>query len=200
MSQNNPRGWYYRGKLPHFDGGEICQFITLHLGDAIPKKVIRSWKIELEFEKNEDSKLELQRRIEKYIDKGYGDCFLGESKIASKVQDSLLHFHNKRYKIIDWVIMPNHIHFLFRPFKNQKLEKLMHSIKSFTSQECNRLLKRKGTFWQEDYFDRFIRDYDHYTKTINYIHNNPLKAGLCKDAKDWEFSSINWRADTSVRS
>jgi len=44
------RGWHTRGYLPHFDGGEIVQFITIHLGDALPKVVIDRWKVELKNE------------------------------------------------------------------------------------------------------------------------------------------------------
>ena len=48
------KGWHSRGYLPHFDGGEILQFMTIHLGDALPQKVIESWKIEIEREKDDE--------------------------------------------------------------------------------------------------------------------------------------------------
>ena len=59
-----PKGWHSRGYLPHFEGGEILQFVTIHLGDALPKKVVDRWKLELEHEKDEDGARELFRRIE----------------------------------------------------------------------------------------------------------------------------------------
>ncbi len=196
----NNLGWYSRGYLPHFDGGEINQFVTLHLADALPKKVVRSWRIELENEDESIAKLELQRKIEKYIDRGFGKCYLNRESIAQKVQESLLYFHNERYKMISWVIMPNHIHFLFRPFKNYELKDLMHSIKSYSAQKCNKFLERKGTFWQADYFDRFIRDYEHYQNVLRYIRNNPVKVKLCQKPEDWKFSSFYTRtADIPVR-
>ena len=65
-----PRGWHCRGYLPHFDGGEICQFITLHLGDALPREVVERWKMELEREKDERAKIELYKRVENYLDRG----------------------------------------------------------------------------------------------------------------------------------
>ncbi|MFT3746125.1 MAG: hypothetical protein QM785_17775 [Pyrinomonadaceae bacterium] len=104
-----PRGWHSRGFLPHFDGGEVLQFITVHLGDAMPVSVVREWKIELENETDEKKKLELHRRVEKYLDQGIGDCYLGISAIAEMVQESLVHQDGKRYKLIAWVIMPNHV-------------------------------------------------------------------------------------------
>lgn len=191
--ENVPHGWHYRGYLPHFDGGEICQFITLHLGDALPQDVTRKWKAELENEKDEVAQTEFYRRVEKYLDQGYGHCYLRDERIAMQTQDSLLYFNAKRYNLIAWVIMPNHTHFLLKPIAGNKLSDIIHSIKSFTAQQVNKILQRKGRFWQEDYFDRYIRNYEHYEKTISYIENNPVKAGLCEKPDDWKFSSSYFR-------
>jgi REP element-mobilizing transposase RayT len=188
-----PKGWHSRGYLPHFDGGEITQFVTVHLGDALPQKVISRWKLELEREKNEDAKKELFRRIEKYLDKGIGECFLKDRRIADFVQNSLLHFDGEHYRLISWVIMPNHIHILLRPLEGHELSAIMHSIKSYTASKANKLLGRTGRFWQLDYFDRYIRNQEHFENTVKYIEMNPVKAGLCEKATDWEFGSARQR-------
>jgi hypothetical protein len=60
-------GWHTRGYLPHFDGRAIPQFITLHLGDSIPTKVIDRWQRQLTELSDEEAKIVLQRRIEKYL-------------------------------------------------------------------------------------------------------------------------------------
>lgn len=187
-----PLGWHHRNYLPHFDGGERrWQFITLHLGDALPKNALDRMKIELAYleSKSEEFKLELRRKIEKYLDAGYGECYIKQEIIAAQVCSSLFHFHEQRYTIKSWVIMPNHIHFLFKPIEGFTLSSLIHSIKSYTASEANKILNKKGQFWQEDYFDRYIRDRDHFNKTIRYIENNPVKAGLCEKPQDWKFSS-----------
>lgn len=85
--------------------------------------------------------------------------------------------------------MPNHIHFLAVPFENISLAEMTHSIKSFTANQANKILQRKGEFWQRESFDRYIRNHEHFIKTIDYIENNPVKAGLCETYKDWKFSS-----------
>jgi len=70
----------------------------------------------------------------------------------------------------------------------------MHSLKSYTALKANRMLSRTGEFWMGDYFDRYIRDGNHYEKTITYIENNPVKAGFCSRPEEWRFSSAWWRA------
>ena len=183
------KGWHSRGYLPHFDGGEILQFITLHLSDALPQNLIRSWRLELEREKDQEKRKIIYRQRERFLDTGYGECYLKIESIAEMVQQSLLFFDLKKYKLTGWVIMPNHVHCLLKPLNENSLSEIMHSLKSFTSQKANKFLDRKGKFWQEDYFDRYIRNYEHFEKTLNYIELNPVKAGLCEKVKDWKYSS-----------
>ncbi len=92
-------GWHSRGYLPHFDGIEIPQFITIHLADAIPRKVIKRWKEELTSVTYEQERILWQRRIEKYLDHGYGEALLKHASVAGMVQDSLLKFDGTRYRL-----------------------------------------------------------------------------------------------------
>ena len=181
------RNWHSRGYLPHFDGGEIVQFITFRQGDSLPKKVIDKWQIELKREVI--SEIEYHRKIDKYLDKSRGECWLENERIAEIIEDTLLVFDGKKYRLINWVIMPNHVHILIKPLQSNTLASIMHSIKSYTAHEANKILDRNGSFWSKEYFDRYMRDYEHFVKTIAYIHNNPVKAGLCKDYRDWRYSS-----------
>lgn len=184
---SRPRLWYSRGYLPHFDGGEIFQFITFRLADSLPKKVLDGWKIELE--QNLITEIEYQRKLDKYLDNGYGECHLKDKRIAEMIEETLLLFDGKKYKLIAWILMPNHVHLLLKPNETFSLAEIMHSIKSYTSHEANRILGRKGQFWNKEYFDRFIRNYEHFIKTIAYIENNPVKAGFCAKPSDWRYSS-----------
>ncbi len=184
------RGWHSRGYLPHFDGGERAQFITFNLYDSVPKTVIEQWRLELATEAEETAQMMLRQRIEKYLDSGYGACYLRQIEIAELVQNSLLHFDGSRYRLRSWVIMPNHVHFLFTP--KIPLSDLIHSIKSYTATKVNKLLNRRGDFWQPDYFDRYIRDDKHFIDTVRYIENNPVKANLCQKPNEWRFSSASF--------
>ena len=58
-------------------------------------------------------------------------------------------------------------------------------IKGRTAFEANRVLRRSGSFWAKDYFDRWIRNRNECDKVIRYVERNPVKAGLCKSPEDW---------------
>ncbi len=186
-------GWHSRGYLPHFDGRAVPQFITLHLADSIPKNVITRWKMELFHVDENEERIVLQRRIEKYLDLGNGNCFLKDPKIARIVQDFLLKFDSVRYNLFSWVVMPNHSHFLLTRFEDWELRQILHTHKSYTAHEANKLLNRTGKFWMGEYFDRYIRNAEHFRNTARYIENNPVKAGLCSQPSDWPFSSAWFR-------
>jgi putative DNA methylase len=188
-----PEGWHSRGYLPHFDGGEIPQFITFRLADSLPEKLLARWREELSREQDLDIEAALRRRIEIYLDQGYGECYLKDPRVAESVQNSLLFFDGKRYRLTAWVIMPNHGHMLLTPCAGQKLSHILQSLKSYTANEANKLIGRAGQFWQPESFDRYVRDADHFAKVISYIENNPVKAHLCKKPEDWRFSSAWFR-------
>jgi len=187
------KGWHSCGYLPHFDGGGISQFVTFRLHDSMPQHLLKNWREQLEKEIVDDIEAALRRRIEIYFDKGFGSCYLQQPKLISMVQDALLFHDGNRYRLSAWVITPNHVHFLATPCKDNSLSDIMHSIKSFTSHEADKLLNRNGHFWQEDYFDRYIRDNTHFTNVIEYIEYNPVKAKLCKRKEDWLYSSAYFR-------
>jgi REP element-mobilizing transposase RayT len=192
-----PRGWHYRGYLPHFDGGDIAQSVTFRLGDSMPRSVLETWQQQLEVCEKSKADKELRRRIEEYLDQGRGECFLRDPCIGRMVQSALLFFDESRYHLHAWVVMPNHLHVLFVPDKGHALSDILHSWKSYTSKEANRILGRKGLFWEPDYWDRFIRNETHFAAVVAYIESNPVKAGLCERPEDWPFSSANWIAANS---
>jgi len=196
LNELRTAGWHSRGYLPHFDGIEISQFITIHLADSIPQKVIKRWKEELKSLSYDQERILLQRRIEKYLDLGYGEALLKHASVATMVQNSLLNFDGKRYRLFAWVVMPNHVHSLMTRFENYELKDIFHSLKSFTAHEANKMLRRSGQFWIEDYFDRYIRNQEHFRRTIQYIENNTVKARLCEKPSDWPFSSAWFKKAT----
>jgi len=111
--------------------------------------------------------------------------------ITFRLYDSLPQtlLDQQRYRLHAWVVMPNHVHVLVTPLHDYSLSSILHSWKSFTAKEANKLLGRGGAFWLEEYFDRAVRDENHFRRVIEYIDYNPVKAGLCVQPEDWPFTS-----------
>ncbi|RYD30674.1 MAG: transposase [Verrucomicrobiaceae bacterium] len=191
MKKASPhKGWHSRGYLPHLDAPGEVQALTFRLADAMPAKVIAGWKQEVEqeadFSKRERA---LRRMIARYEDAGHGDCLLRKPACAEIVQAALGHFDGVRYHLLEWCIMPNHVHAISRCGEGYPLGTIVKSWKIFTAQGINQNLGRTGTVWSKDCFDRYIRDNDHLADARAYIRNNPVKAGLCGTSEEWRWSS-----------
>lgn len=100
------------------------------------------------------------------------------------VAEVLNYFHNARYFLICYVVMNDHVHVMFQIMNNYSVPKLVHSWKSFTANCFQRRFKRKGRVWQEEYYDRIIRNDKQFYRTVNYILNNPKKR--------WQTENYRW--------
>jgi len=183
-----PKGWHSRGYLPHLDHPGLVQFVTFRLEDSLPAAVLRRISAEIG-----DDDAEQYRRTERYLDAGHGACWLRRPEIATLVQDALLHFDGARYRLLAWVVMPNHVHALVGTAPNFPLPGVVQSWKGFTARAANTLLGRKREFWHRDYYDRYIRDDTHLAAVVRYIDENPVKAQLVRTAQDWPYSSASHR-------
>jgi|GEM_PF-123008 len=178
----------YRGNLPHWQQKNVWYFITFRLADSIPEHAKEKIKAEREIwlKKHKDKDLSLlskeekieyyrlfTKRIEELLDSGYGECILKESKISKIVADALLHFNNERYILDEWVIMPNHVHVLVKPLGNYSITDILHSWKSYTANEINKLLGRKGQVWMHESYDHIVRNEKAFEAIRQYIRNNP---------------------------
>jgi type I restriction enzyme R subunit len=70
------------------------------------------------------------------------------------------------------------VHLLFRPLGGHTLPEIMKSWKGFTAREINRRIGKTGTLWQDEYWDRLIRNETHFLRVVKYIQENPVKAKL----------------------
>ena len=173
--------WRSRGYLPHLDAPNLVQHIVFRLADSLPTG-IRQDVVEL---RHDDGVL----AIDAALDQGHGKRDLALPSVATLVQTALLIFDAERYALTAWCVMPNHVHALLEIRLGYRLDRIVHSWKSYTAKEANRLLGRTGSFWAPEYFDRFMRDEEHLASTAAYIEGNPVKAGLCENVSDWRFSS-----------
>jgi putative transposase len=187
------RGWHERGYLPHRDEPRLIQFVSFHLADSYPTALRAEWEALLQVEDD----LERHRQLEAYLDKGRGVCHLRNPEISALVDEAFRFYHCQHYDLRAWVVMPNHVHALFRVGETP-LGKIVKQFKEYTAREANKLLKRRGQFWAEDCWDTFMRDAEHELKTRRYIESNPVKAGLIQIAKDWPWSSARFRDENGV--
>lgn len=179
------RAWHSRGYLPHFDAPGAIQAITFRLADSLPL----SKRLEIVDSLTKQQKIERFQLIEDLLDSGHGSCVLRDERAARIVEDTLLHFDGERYRLCAWAVMPNHVHVLAEMLEDHPLHKVLHSWKSFTANQINKSLGRTGPLWQREYFDRYIRDGQHYDDVLRYIEYNPVRAKLALTPQDWPFSS-----------
>lgn len=189
----NPKGWYSRGYLPHLDAGNVVQMVTFRLADSFPQSLLATWRDELACMPQDDADRERRKRIETFLDTGAGVAWLNDPRIAHLVQQSIIHFDGERYRLHAWVIMPNHVHILLTTFARHPLSAVVHSWKSYTSHAANRLLRRTGDFWHREFFDRYVRNEQHFAAAVSYIEANPVRAGLCSACDAWPYSSAAHR-------
>lgn len=209
---------FRRRRLPHWDVPGAIYFVTSCLAGSIPAKGlvdieqyqrslgrrtrpldvtetdwrIRCWKLCFA---RRDSWLDVNPAVRHFDD----------HRLASIIQDSILHFAGQRYDLFAYVIMPSHIHWAFRPLdswvaglgkepaQRTPREQIMHSLKGFTGRRCNEILGAHGAFWQDESYDHVVRDLDELERIIDYIEHNPVKAGLVPATEQWQFSSAAYR-------
>ena len=176
-------------RLPHRQQGGITYFVTWRLADAMPKSEFMKLQFERDIWLNghpqpwsRETESEYWKRfgdrIDQMLDVGRGSCLLNQKKIRRIVDHALMHFDEKRYSLLSFVTMPNHVHALFALHQGNKLQQTIQSWKSFTSKTINKKLHRNGRLWQPEYWDKMIRGEKHLLKVKEYIRNNPIKARL----------------------
>jgi REP element-mobilizing transposase RayT len=122
-----------------------------------------------------------------------GQFFLAQPSIARMVIDAI--HHNARvlqqYNVHAFAVMPNHVHLPMTALV--PLPKLTKSLKGITAKHANGMLRLTGnSFWQEETYDRLVRDQREFETVRSYIDENPVRAGLVIDAAGYRWSSAGW--------
>ena len=168
----------------------MIQHIIFHLADSLPHKAIRSMENELRFIDDQKKSTERMNRIQHLLDSGLGSCVFRHASCA-KIMEETLQFHDgERYRLLSWVVMPNHVHALIEQNPGSSLSAIVQSWKRHTARQINLLSGKTGeTLWHRDYWDRYIRDEAHLTAVRKYIENNPVSARLAERPEDWPWGS-----------
>ena len=160
-----------RARLPHWDLDHGTYFITTSLADAVPREARirideerRAYIAEVERRQGLMTKAEefvlnqlIRERLEESLDAGAGACWMRRPEVAKIVADAITFFDGKRYDLLAWCVMPNHMHLLFRLLTGS-IDAVMRSLKTFTAREANIALGRTGHFWEAEYYDRTVCD------------------------------------------
>jgi len=146
-----------------------------------------------------------------------GPRWLAQSEIAQIVAEALRYRDGKVYGLLAYCIMPNHVHLVCRigsagdgigriaspgcgetqaanPSYDSDgeqpvaLHKILQSLKRHTARQANLKLGRQGAFWQEESYDRVVRDAEELERVLSYVLNNPVKAGLVEDWQEWPWT------------
>lgn len=189
-------------RLPHWTAQGATYHVVFREADSIPADKLAQLKEELDLlEQTEKKDMHQQARWEKLtsdpfqssLDAGYGECYCRNPGLAAIVHQALLHFDGVRYDLFASCVMPKHVHIILSPYEGFPLPKILHSIKSFTSHEINKVLKRSGWVWHEEYYDHLIRDEESFSNHVGYVLRNPQAAGLT----DWRWVYLKDRASES---
>lgn len=203
MGENTPT--YYRRNLPHYQPAGAAFFVTFRLANSLPREAIERLRSEQRFEEKrllavkdigEREKKMIQLReqyfskFDQMLDKvEAGPKWLREDRVAKIVADAMDYRDGKDYELIVYCIMPNHVHMVINVERSDtSLYRILQSLKAYTARECNRVLHRSGAFWQHESYDHVIRNEKEFEKIIWYILNNPVKAGLVDDWKEWKWT------------
>jgi REP element-mobilizing transposase RayT len=210
MSPETP---FHRRHLPHFYPPDAIYFVTSRLADSLPPSVIKRARKEREILESKESKGKREPSglppyvdeldwWEKVIERGSKNArWLADPRIASLVAESIHYRDGKDYDLVAYTIMPNHIHIVYGigqydllerphdagPLSGKQVSGIMMSMKRHTAAEANKLLGRTGPFWQDESYDHVVRDTEELARIIEYVLDNPVKAGLVDSRRDWKW-------------
>ncbi|MBP7055828.1 MAG: transposase [Candidatus Omnitrophica bacterium] len=103
------------------------------------------------------------------------------------------------YRLYGFCIMPTHLHLAIHPFGIYNFSYIMKMIKGSFTRKLNKAGGITGKIWQKGFYDEYIRDELHLIRVLEYMHNNPIKAGLIKAAEEYPFSSFNHYVQTNYQ-
>lgn len=190
---------------PHWSQAGAIVFVTFRTADSIPVEVLNRWEREkrdwlrrrghsttqhwslvvpsLDDKERAEFDRHFNRCREMFLDTCHGRCLLRRPELSQIVADSLLHFDGERYRMGDFVVMPNHVHLLTAFAAADVMEKQFDSWLHYTALRIHQRIGEKGHFWQQEPFDHLVRSVEQYEYLRTYIAANPRKANL----KDGEF-------------
>ena len=186
---------FWRGRLPHWEVVDGRYFITLRLWGALPGEAVNRIRDVARQIRDcrQENYLELERRIfglmEKWLDKAPKRRDFDSAELAEMVQEAITHRESEGiWTVYEHVVMPGHLH-MYVKFDQGRLKGNMEGFKRWTGHRAGEILDLDGRFWQREWFDHWARSPQEGDAIMEYIRQNPVKAGLVQDYRDWPYGS-----------
>jgi putative transposase len=190
---------FWIGRLPHWEVVDGRYFVTIHLAGAIPaegQRRIRDTAGELEqlAPQNKDGRLRIQRKIfremERWLDHADYSAHLHNRHVAEQVIEAIrFRVQQHVWQVFEWVLMPNHLH-LFFELTNGCLKQVLEAFKKWTARKASEIVAiETALFWQREWFDHWSRSDSEDDRIVTYVRQNPVKAGLVNDHREWPYGS-----------
>jgi type I restriction enzyme R subunit len=192
----------YQRILPHWRQDGCTYFVTFRLNDSIPDNVKKEWEYEqqawlaargihydgprgkwrgalerLSYDEQFRFRQHFNRQVQNCLDRGLGHCWLRRSECVAIARRLMLLDDVTQHQCGDFIVMPNHIHWLLVPSRTE-LELVLKRVKAASAVEINRLLDRRGTLWQAESYDHIVRDLRQLHAYREYIADNPNRANI----------------------
>jgi putative transposase len=200
---------YYERNLPHWQPEGASIFLTWRLYGSLPASVVeaRNKLNEERLRRSKDADTARNgcatsagdrfRILDRALDRATtGPFWLREARVADCVVDVMRKGERELgyFDLHAFVVMPNHVHLLITP--KIALSRIMDGLKGASSRAANLILSRTGQhFWQDESFDRWVRDAKEFERVCAYIERNPVSAGLVAKAGEWKWSSAGALGD-----
>jgi putative transposase len=106
--------------------------------------------------------------------------------------EALRHWDRKKLTLYVAVVLPDHVHVLAQPLWRDDgaafdLGEILHSIKRFSARKINQARGEQGSLWQDERYDRIVRDDEEFLEKWQYIRNNPVKEALAATPEDYPY-------------
>ena len=202
---------FYQRHLPHWQPPGATIFCTFRLAGSLPRALIEELQaadrqreaalsdIENETERRRQADLESRRAFGRWdtaLDRAQsGHRWLAVADVANVVAEAIHYRNGLVYDLVAFCIMPNHVHLVCTPLPRQDgtyqpLHRILQSLKRHTARRANRILGRQGPFWQAENYDHVVRDEGELVRIVEYVINNPVKAGLIADGLSWPWMYV----------
>lgn len=166
-----------RRRLPHWIPDDVPIFVTWRVVGSYPRH-------------RPAEPLAFLKQDEAQDRDPIGPLWLRDPGIAKMIVDALRYGEKRNlYRLHAFVVMPNHVHVLWTPLTNHS--KIMDWLKGATARRANRILGRRGQFWQDESFDHWTRNVREFENVCAYIEYNPVSAGLATSVEEWPWSSAS---------